>query len=342
MQFRLDEDQLAMRDAVRAFCADRFGLTDITARDGKPTDPGLWAALAELGVLGVLVDEAGSGIGIIEAAIAFEQFGEHLAGGPVLWSTLAAPFVPGAADGRVRVAGVELTGTDLANAGPANAGPADGTNGSLVVEHADECNVLLLLRDDRVEVCPRAGLPPPVGGTPLDPLTPVAVFPHIPAGQVVGTAADARRLRRSGEILSAALLVGVAQGALETARGYALEREQFGVPIGSFQAIKHVLADMYVRVELARAATYAAAAVATDPRAGDPERTASAAKLLAGEAGIANGRAAVQVLGGMGFTWDMLPHYFLKRAWVLENGFGPVSSHAAYLGAAVGSESATS
>ena len=98
------------------------------------------------------------------------------------------------------------------------------------------------------------------------------------------------------------------------ARAYALEREQFGVPIGSFQAVKHLLADMYVRVEMARAATYAAAAIAAGRGDGDADLAASTAKHLAGEAGIANGRTAVQVLGGMGFTWEMLPHYFLKRA----------------------------
>ena len=134
------------------------------------------------------------------------------------------------------------------------------------------------------------------------------------------------------------MLVGAAQGALDVARDYALEREQFGVPIGSFQAIKHLLADMFARVELARAATYAAAAIAADPRAGDPARPAAAAKLLAGEAGIANGRAAVQILGGMGFTWDMLPHLFLKRSWVLEHLFGTASTHAAHLGSALGEE----
>lgn len=68
------------------------------------------------------------------------------------------------------------------------------------------------------------------------------------------------------------------------------------------------------------------------------ERAASAAKLLAGEAGLGNARAAIQLHGGMGFTWDMLAHYFLKRAWVLEHGFGTGSSHAAMLGASVGAE----
>ena len=110
------------------------------------------------------------------------------------------------------------------------------------------------------------------------------------------------------------------------------------MPIGSFQAVKHLLADMYVRVELARSATYAAAAIFDDERAGDVATAASTAKLLAGEAGIANGRTAVQVLGGMGFTWEMLPHYFLKRAWVLEEAFGTGDAHALALSDALESD----
>jgi alkylation response protein AidB-like acyl-CoA dehydrogenase len=107
------------------------------------------------------------------------------------------------------------------------------------------------------------------------------------------------------------------------------------VPIGSFQAIQHVLADMYVRTALARSATYAAAAVLDDPGIGDPVRASAAAKLLAGEAALENARAAIQVHGGMGFTWAMLPGYLLKRAWVLEHAFGSADAHALALGSCI-------
>ena len=100
------------------------------------------------------------------------------------------------------------------------------------------------------------------------------------------------------------------------------------MPIGSFQAVKHLLADMYVRSALARSATYAAAAVLHDPDGDRPRPRRGAAKLLAGEAAIDNARTAVQVLGGMGFTWEMLPNYLLKRAWVLEHVFGAAEDHA--------------
>jgi alkylation response protein AidB-like acyl-CoA dehydrogenase len=125
---------------------------------------------------------------------------------------------------------------------------------------------------------------------------------------------------------------GCAGWAREVAREYALERRQFGVPIGSFQAVKHILADMYVRSALAQSATYAAAALPAGPGQHDQWRAAARAKLLAAEAALENAASAVQILGGMGFTWDMLPHYLLKRAWILEYAFGGSDDLALHLG----------
>jgi alkylation response protein AidB-like acyl-CoA dehydrogenase len=326
MQFRFDDDQLAMRDAVRAFCGDRFDLAAVSEREGRAADDSTWAALAELGVLGMLGEDDGSGFGLVEASVVFEELGAHLASGPVLWTTIASRYAPGAADGDVRVTGVEVSG---------------GADGPIVLDHGDESAVLLVLRGDRAELVAMADVGGAEVGSPMDPLTPVTILPSVPTGSVVAEGDAVRELRRDGEILSAALLVGGAQGALDVARAYALEREQFGVPIGSFQAVKHLLADMYVRVEMARAATYAAAAIAAGRGDGDADLSASTAKHLAGEAGVLNGRTAVQVLGGMGFTWEMLPHYFLKRAWALDLSFGSSGTHAARLGAAVGAEVAS-
>jgi alkylation response protein AidB-like acyl-CoA dehydrogenase len=329
MDFRLSDVQIALRDTVVSFCKGHSDVAAVAAREGKPADAGAWSELAQIGVLGMLAaDEPGGEApgGVAEVAIAFEELGRHLCTGPLLWSTIAAPLVPGAATGDVRVAGVLVD--------PAL--PA----GPVVVEHAAESDVLVALYPDRVERHATAELPPSVVGEPFDPLTPTAVFEALPPGVVIGGAEQAAWLRLVGTAASAALLVGVAQGALDTATAYAAQRRQFGVPIGSFQAVKQLLADMFVRVALARAAAYAAAAMLDNPRAGDAEQAASAAKLLSGEAGIGNGRAAVQVLGGMGFTWDMLPHYYLKRAWVLEQGFGPADGHALQLAQALVSPSA--
>jgi alkylation response protein AidB-like acyl-CoA dehydrogenase len=324
MDFRFDDDQLALRDAVRSFCSHQAGLGGIGARPPHASEA-LWTGLADLGVLGLLVpaERGGSGGSTVEAALVFEELGAHLVTGPVLWSTVAAPLVPDVAEGSVRVAGVVAS---VSEPGP------------VAIEHVAESDVVVVVHDDRVERCIVAARLGATGGEPLDPLTPAAVYPTVPEGEVIGGREEAQRVRLVGTVLAAAMLVGVAQGALDVASQYAKERHQFGVPIGSFQAVKHLLADAYVRAELARSATYAAAAIADDARAGDAAKAASTAKLLSGEAGIANGRTAVQVLGGMGFTWEMLPHYFLKRAWVLEHSFATGDAHALALSAELAAE----
>lgn len=316
MEFRLDAGQVELQETVARFCADRFPLDTIADREGRPVTPADWQALADLGVLGMLVD--GSGLGLVEAALVFEQLGSHLAPGPVLWTVLAAPLVDGAADGDVRVAGVEAS--------------AVGGEG-VVVEHGGDVEVLVVVDDDGVTLHPTADLDlaAPDRLEPLDPGTPVVRFADLPAG-AERTHADVHALRRRGTVLSAALLTGIAGRALETARDHALDRHQFGVPIGSFQAVKHLLADMYVEANLAQSAVYAAAVE-------DDHRAAASAKLLATDAALANAATAVQVLGGMGFTWDMLPHRLLKRAWVLEQGFGTADDHALRLGATLGASS---
>jgi alkylation response protein AidB-like acyl-CoA dehydrogenase len=315
MDFRLDDEQVALRDACRALCRQHFDLDAVASREGVAIADASWRALTAMGILGLLAPgEAG---GAIEAVIVFEQLGAHLATGPLRWTTIAAPLVDGAASGNRRLTGVD----------------AETPTRPYVVEHADESDTLVVLRAEGVERCAIVQLGPSNTGTPLDPLTRAAAYDDLPHGESIGSADDADRLRSAGTIVTAAELVGAAQGALDVASAYARERHQFGVPIGSFQAIKHLLADMYVRVELARSATYAAAAIFDEPLAGEVAVAASTAKLLAGEAGIANGRAAVQVLGGMGFTWEMLPHYFLKRSWLLEQSFGTGDAHALALSA---------
>jgi len=130
-------------------------------------------------------------------------------------------------------------------------------------------------------------------------------------------------------------MLGVAEATHDLAVAYAKEREQFGRPIGSFQAIKHMLADSFVRKEVARASAFAAAATLDHPEVGDVAQAVSGAKINAGEAAMKNARTCIQVHGGMGYTWEVATHYYLKRAWVLENRFGTASAHADSLGAAV-------
>ena len=319
MEFRLDSGQVELQQTVVRFCADRFPLDAVVEREDAPVDRARWTDMAALGVFGLLVDDAtgGSGLGLVDGALLFEQLGSHLVPGPVLWTVLAAPLIEGAATGELLVGGVDAAAVE---------------DGEAVVEHAGEIDVVLVVGDDGVVAHRIAELARPTPLDPLDPLTPVGRVSGLAGGQQIGDAEAAAELRLRGTVLCAALLAGVASRALEVARGYALERRQFGAPIGSFQAVKHLLADMYVRHGLAQSATYAAAAVAQDPAGDDPRRAAAAAKLLASDAAVANASTAIQVLGGMGFTWDMLPHRLLKRAWLLEHAFGEADDHALHLG----------
>ncbi|WP_257133246.1 acyl-CoA dehydrogenase family protein, partial [Streptomyces sp. ms184] len=123
------------------------------------------------------------------------------------------------------------------------------------------------------------------------------------------TPAHAGRLRFEAALLTAAEQLGSAARTTEAAVQHAGERQQFGSPIGSFQAVKHLCADMLARTEPARAAVYAAAVT------GDPVEIA-AAKLLADEAAVRNARDCLQIHGGMGFTWEADVHLHLKRAWL--------------------------
>jgi alkylation response protein AidB-like acyl-CoA dehydrogenase len=319
MEFRLSDDQFELQDAVRKFCVDRLPIGGLAERVGELGDRSSWHALADLGVFGLLapVESGGSGLGCVEATVVFEQLGGHLVEGPVVWSTITASLMTGTVDGSRVVAGLEF---DLQSADP------------VLVEHGAEADTVVVLRHGGVFAHERDDLADSTALEPRDPLTPVTRFARLPEGSRIGEAEAAQHLRLLGTVLCAAQLLGIAGQSLEVARDYALTREQFNVPIGSFQALKHLMADMFVRVELARSATYAAASVIDNPRVGDAERAVRIAKLLAGEAALANSRAAVQILGGMGFTWAMPPHFLLKRSWVLENSFGTTEEHARALG----------
>jgi alkylation response protein AidB-like acyl-CoA dehydrogenase len=187
---------------------------------------------------------------------------------------------------------------------------------------------VLVLRADGVWKLDAAALDQAPIAVPLDPLTPVSTVGALPEGERLAGPEQARALRLQGAALCAGQLLGLAEGATALALAYAKSREQFGRAIGSFQAIKHMLADMYVRQEMARAAVWAAGATLDDPQVGDLERAVASAKVCAGEAAMKNARACIQIHGGMGYTWEIPAHYYLKRTWVLESLFGTSDEHA--------------
>ncbi len=312
MDFELSEDQVALAEGVAALCEGRFDIAAVRAMADGGLDRGRWAELAETGVFGLCLAEADGGVGLgwAEAAIVFEQLGKALVPGPLVASTLAAGLVECAADGSVVVGTVERT-----------IGPG-------YVEFLPWIDVLVISDPEglwSVEADSIAGVP---AGQPLDPLTPVARVDELPRGDQIGDAASAHRWRLRGTLLTAALQLGLADGATDLAVAYAKEREQFGKPIGAFQAVKHRCADMATRVEVLRAAVYAAGVTIDGNGVDDPARAAAVAKVLASSAAAACGKDCVQIHGGMGYTWEVDAHLFLKRAWVLDLAFGDGDLHA--------------
>jgi alkylation response protein AidB-like acyl-CoA dehydrogenase len=136
----------------------------------------------------------------------------------------------------------------------------------------------------------------------------------LPPGEPVGDAEVAASLSRAAALLASAMQVGLGLAAVELGAAYAMQRHQFGRPIGSFQAIKHLLADAAVGLEVARAAVDAAAV--TLDEAGD--RAIAAARIVASDAAGRATRACIQVHGGMGYTWELDAHLLLKRVLVLD------------------------
>jgi alkylation response protein AidB-like acyl-CoA dehydrogenase len=300
---------------VRSFCDGRLpveALHDLATKGGF--DAALWREVAQLGVFSLRQSErdGGVGLGSADAVVVFAELGRRLVPGPLVWTHIAAGLVAGAASGDTVVGGLDRVRP---------------TSEPVLVEHLERLDALLVLRPDGVARLDPRDLDAIPVETPLDPLTPVHHVRELPRGERVGSAADALRLRREGAVLASAQLLGIAEITTELAVDYAKKREQFARPIAAFQAIKHLCADMFVRQEVARAAVYAAGATLDDPEVGDLERAVSSAKINAGEGAIRNARTCIQVYGGMGFTWEMPPHYYLKRAWVLANVFGTSEEH---------------
>jgi len=314
MDFELTSDQESLQEGIRSFLDGRFTLDAVRGIEAAGTlDRDRWRELGETGVFSLTLPEADGGLelGISEAALVFEELGRALVPGPLVATFLAAPFVDGAAVGESIVGLLE---------------PAEPVS---VVEHQPDLDALLVIDSSGIRRVDPTAVASTAVRRPVDALTPVWVVDGaVPQGDVVADAEAAQRARLVGIVLTAALQLGLALRATELATQYAKEREQFGRVIGSFQAVKHLCADMLVRAEVARAAVYAAA-VALDGRSDeDPARAAAVAKLMAGDAAIANGKSGIQVHGGIGFTWEVDAQRFWKRATVLDTHFGNSDDHA--------------
>jgi alkylation response protein AidB-like acyl-CoA dehydrogenase len=330
MDLMLSAEQEAVRDAIRQVLRDRMPSERVrTVMSAEPgVDLGFLRAAGDLGWFGLALPEAagGAGYGLPEAMLLFVELGRTLAPGPWLGGVLAAQALAQAGAPHTDALARILAGTDLVGLvdDPADRFLAGEAVGGVIDGGITQALLVVGSRDVRWVPRDATGVSVDVELS-IDPTRRLAVVRGgAGAGQVLGAAAPA--LRRIGTVLAAAEAVGVAERTLEMSVEFAKVREQFGKPIGTFQAIKHRCADMATRTEVARAVVvYAAVAVAE----GEPDAAfhVHSAKALATDAAIQNASDNVQNHGGMGYTWESDAHLHLKRARVLEHVFGSRMTH---------------
>ncbi len=362
MDFAFSPDQELLRGTARAFLDEHATPAGVRALwdDPRGEKDDLWKEMARLGWLGLTLPEAhgGSALGLVETAIVLEELGRAACPGPYLETAVAARaietagtaaqqarWLPAVAGGSLRATvcfldaaldwspeatetraeptpgGVRLSGVKQwvpwAHVADVLLVPARGPDGLalfMVEAGAEGLHVAPVpvmdpgmrwatVRLDGVPVRHEARVGGPGEATPL----------------LAG-------LLRWGAVGAAATMLGAARRCLEMSVEYAKVREQFGQPIGSFQAIRHRLAEMLLEVENAHAATYYAA-WAQDALAEDAELAASVAKAYVGDAARKVCGEAIQVHGGIGFTWEYDLHLYVKRAKALEATWGDADYH---------------
>ncbi len=347
MNFDFSDDQKSLKDQARKFLSDKAG-AKVTRRvlddGGASYDQSLWRAVAEMGWLGAAIPEqhGGLGLGRLELCVLAEELGRALA--PIPFSSTAyffaeALMLAGSEAQKTallpKVAAGEVIGCFASSEGPGAPTPSsmqakfDGAklNGAKVPVTDGDCashavvvakegaGVSLVLVDLNQSGVMRATL------KTLDPSRGHAKLEFKNAkAERIGAAGQGWELAESvldrAAVLIAFEQVGGSQACLEMATEYAKSRYAFSRPIGSFQAIKHKLADMYVAIEVARSnAYYGAWALSTE--AGELGFAAAASRAAASDAYYMCAKENIQTHGGMGFTWEVDCHLYFRRAKLL-------------------------
>ncbi len=340
VDFDFNDDQRALREAVRSSLAGLvpsrtlFAMVDAGGR--MPTE--LWSQLADLGWPGLLIAEeyGGLGLGLVDMTVVMEEMGKLPLPGP-FWSSAvlatvaatrlgAVDLLPGLATGAVRgTVAVDEVGTSCdvlagvrTNATTGSSGTTldgvkpvvpdgDTADWAIVVARDDSGLGAYLVEDVRAEAVP--GLDPTRSLARLE-LADTRARRLGPDGDQTELL---QRVADDAAVMLAAELVGVAEAAFDLAAEYSKNRVQFGRPIGTFQAVKHMAAEMLQDLTLARVGTHYAA-WASDTDAPDREVSAAMAKSWVAEAAIAVTGTSIQVHGAVGFTWECPAHLYYKRA----------------------------
>jgi alkylation response protein AidB-like acyl-CoA dehydrogenase len=366
MNFGFTDEQEMLREGARRFLEAECRTTLVRRMLDDPTahPPALWRSLVELGWTGLLVPEAHGGLGgsFVDLLVVLEECGRALLPGPFFATVAAATALVegGSADLHAEMLPRVARGEVLLSLAVAEADgrfDADGvalaaraTDGSFVLRgtkhfvmdaHVADHLVVAARAADGVTLFLVDGR---AGGVDVTPVRTVDMTRRlhrvdlrdvsVPAARVLG---GAPLLRRTLEVATAAIvaeMVGTAQRALDLTVAYVKERVQFGRPVGSFQAVKHQCVDMLAQVENARSlAYYAAWAVAEN--APEARRAVAMAKAYASDMVKHVTSVAIQLHGGIGFTWEHDMHLFHRRALAQEATFGSAPVHRAVVAEAL-------
>jgi alkylation response protein AidB-like acyl-CoA dehydrogenase len=316
MNFDFTDDQRAIKETARDLLAKRFKLERLRElAESKQYADDAWGEVSELGWPGIFIAEenGGQGLGVIELVILLEELGYVLAPLPFLSNAAAGLILQdaGATDRLEGVASGELRGT----VGVVKDGRA------ALVPDADEADFIVLLDGTEATLVERGD----ADVEAIDAIDPTRRYATVTAdgGESLG---DVSRGRDLIALAVAAELVGISQRVLEMAVEYAKDRKQFDRPIGAYQAVSHACAEMLKQVEGARSLVYYAG-WAADAAPDEFSLAASMAKAYASDAGWNVSASALQVHGGIGFTWEHDLHWFLKRAKTDGVLFGSARDH---------------
>jgi len=320
VRFAFTDDQLAFRDAVRDLLANECPPAVVRAAwenaDGR--SGAAWGALAEMGVLGAAAPESAGGLGLamLDLVLITEETGYAALPEPFVEHAVVA--VPALPDPAAAIAGTEVVSAAL--------------GGAPVAPYAAAADAVLTEEDDSLVLVPRADLrvepEPGVDGSRRP------GWISWDAAVTVGDAGARAAALDRGALGAAAQLVGLTRRMLDLTVAYVQDRNQFGAPIGSFQAVKHRLADARTALEFARPLVYRAAwSVSVD----DPDAPVhvSMAKALAADAATLTAQQTLWCHGAMGYSFEYDLHLFMKRAWVLAAAWGDAPAHRARVGRAV-------
>lgn len=319
MEFAFTQDQLAINEAARDLLVDTCTPADLRRllTDKATYDESRWTAIREMGLLGLLAPEGlgGMGLELVDLVGIAEAAGYVALPEPLIESAgVAIPLLSELGE-LERIADV-LAGRPV----------AIGYPGRAFVPEADMAKTLLLSHGDSIHLVDAADVKL-LRQKSIDPFRRLFSVNWTDSQSTARDATWETTMDR-GAVLAAAQLVGLAQRSIDLAVEYAKQRIQFGKPIGSYQAVKHLIANAQVKIEFARPVVHAAA---VEYRLGTPAARArvSHAKIAAGEAADLATRTAVQVHGAMGMTWEIDLHFFLKRVQALRFDWGSAAYHRA-------------